>query len=348
MDPLENLRNPKVIRRARHLLSARGRRDAVRFAARTAWTGRRLDFDDPLKGIELDGISFGRFMRERYHEDLLEYVAQPIASTLTLGMPEDISAAHGLSLARYMPPGLFTLEGGYGELAELMAAEVAGMSLNTSASRIVFEGSRVRAVEVSDGSGKGTIEADDVICTVPATLAAGLLEELPVGVTDLLARVRYSACTHVMLAFERPPFGNVYSIAFPRREGLSFSGVTENSLKSGALVPDGKSLLHVYTYDRWAREMLRMSDEEVVGRVLAELRSVEPSVPDEPLFAEVFRWDEALCLASPGHIDAVRRVMSAVRDYVGLHLAGEYCGTPSAEAAVHSGMHAASQVLQNA
>jgi protoporphyrinogen oxidase len=328
----------------RRLLSARGRFDAVRFAARTAWLGRKLDFDDPLKALELDGISFGQFMSERYSSDLLEYVAQPIASTLTLGMPEDISAAHGLALAWYMPPGLFTLGRGYGELAELMAGSVRNIRLDTTVSRIVLEGAKVRGVEIMDGSFREVIEADDVICTVPARRAAGLLGDLPPEVTGWLAGIRYSACTHVMLGYERPPFGKVYSIAFPRREGLSFSGITENSLKGPGLAPPGKSILHVYTYDRWAREMLEMPDDEVRRRVLDELEVYEPAVTD-PLFCEIFRWDEALCLASPGHIATVSKIKSAVRGYRGLYLAGEYCGTPSAEAAISSGLSAAARVL---
>lgn len=345
MDLLENLLHPLAAARAGRLLSGRAKLGAARFALATAALGRRLDFDEPRKAIGLDGRSFGEYARSRFGEEFLEYVAQPIASTLTLGMPEDISAAHGLALAHYMPPGLFTLKNGIGYLAGLMAGSISSLKLNTPASRIVLEGGKVRGVEVGTGKKKETIEADSVICTVPATCAADLLPDLPPRVTGLLRGVRYSACTHVMLAFEKRPLGDVFAFATPRREGFCFSGITENSLKAPGYAPGECGIVHVYTYHDYAREMLEMPDEVVLRRVIRELKRIEPAVPDEPIFCEIFRWPEALCLASPGHIASVARLEEALEDYSGLYLAGEYFGTPSAEAAIHSGVRASERVL---
>lgn len=345
MDLKENLKDPLATARAGRLLSGRGKLGAAKFALRTAMLGRRLDFDEPLKAIALDGRSFGEFVLSNFGEEMLEYVAQPIASTLTLGMPEEISAAHGMALARYMPPGLFTLKKGIGYLADSMAARVKNVRLSTKASRIVVEGKKVRGVEVGTGKRKETIEADSVICTPPAVRAADLLEDLPPSMTGILKGVRYSACTHVMLAFEERPFGNVFAFATPRREGFCFSGFTENSLKAPGYAPGGRGILHVYTYGDHAREMLEMPDDLVERRVISEHKRIEPAVPDEPLFCEIFRWPEALCLAAPGHIAAVGRLQAEIRGYSGLHLAGEHFGTPSAEAAMHSGVRASERVL---
>lgn len=347
MDMKENLKDPLATLRAGRLLSRRGKLGAARFALRTLMLGRRLDFDEPLRAIDLDGRSFGEYVRTEFGEELLEYVAQPIASTLTLGMPEDISAAHGLALAHYMPPGLFTLKKGIGYLAESMATRIKDIRLETRALRIVVEGGKVRGVEVGAGGKKETIEADSVICTVPAVRAAGLLGDLPPSIAGVLGGVRYSACTHVMLAFEERPFGDVYAFATPRREGFCFSGLTENSLKAPGYAPQGCSILHVYTYGDHAVEMLEMPDDLVERTIIADLKRIEPAVPDKPLFCEIFRWPEALCLASPGHIASIAGLEEAIRGYRGLYLAGEYFGTPSAEAAIHSGVRAAEQVLMS-
>lgn len=345
MDLLQNLKDPRGVLRAGRLLSGRAKLNAVKFAAHMAAIGRKLDFDEPEKALDLDRVSFGEYVRSRFGEEFLEYVAQPIASTLTLGMPEDISAAHGLALVRYMPPGLFTLQKGYGRLAELMASRLRNLRLGTSVKRIVMEGGKVRGVEVSTGGKTDAIEADGVICTAPANRAAEMLADLPSSVTDLLRHVRYSACVHVMLACEERPFGDIFAIAFPRKEGFSFPGITENTVKSPDLAPPGRGLVHVYTYDKFSREMFDMPDYAVKEHVIGELRRIQPAFPQEPIFCEVFRWPEALCLAAPGHIASVARLETAVREYGGLHLAGEYFGTPSAEAAISSGMRAAERLL---
>jgi oxygen-dependent protoporphyrinogen oxidase len=333
--------------RARRLLSVRGRLQAMKFIGKLAALHSKLDFDDPAKALELEGISFADFVREGFGEELLEYVAQPIASTLTLGMPEDISAAHGLALSWYMLRGLYMFKKGIGFLAEEMSKAAGEIRLEATATRIVVEDGRVRGVEVASGSGSEFIEADQVICTTPANHAAELLGDLPSSIIDALRKVRYSSCLHVMLGVEGRPFGKDFAIALPRREGFGFPGLTENSLKA-ACAPEGRGLVHVYTYDRFAAELLELPKDEVKVRVTWELQKIEPSFPDEPLFCETFAWPEALCLAGPGHFANVLGLKEAVRSYRGLHLAGEYFGTPSMEAAIHSGMRAAETILRTA
>jgi protoporphyrinogen oxidase len=79
--------------------------------------------------------------------------------------------------------------------------------------------------------------------------------------------------------------------------------------------------------------------------MIDEIQSVIPRFPDEPLFTEIFRWPEAVCLSGPGQITAVQKLKIGLRDYEGLHLVGEYFGMPSVEAALHSGVKAAKKVL---
>lgn len=57
MDMKENLKDPLAAARAGRLLSGRGKLGAAKFALRTAMLGRRLDFDEPLKAIDLDSRS---------------------------------------------------------------------------------------------------------------------------------------------------------------------------------------------------------------------------------------------------------------------------------------------------
>lgn len=347
MDIKENLLHPLEGLKVLNLLSTRGRIDLLKLGLKLAMASPKLDFDDPLKAIELDGVSFADYAHANFGEEVLEYLVQPIASTLTLGVPEEISAAYGLGLAWYMAPGLATFKKGIGFLAQSLSENIKNLRLNTTVKKIVLEGKRVKGVEIENGKKTEVIEADRVICGTLAGEAAGLLADLPAAITDALSSIRYSACTHVMMAVPGRPLGKIYAIATPRKMGLTFSGITENALKSPGYAPAGHGIVHAFTYSDYAREMLDMSDAEVQARVVREIQTVVPDFPTEPIFCEIFRWPQAVCLSGPGQIAAVQKLRVALREYQGLHMAGEYFGMPSVEAAINSGVKAAEGVLRS-
>lgn len=342
MDQAENLRHPLEAMKLLHMLSPRGRLQMLKFGAGMLSVFRKLDFADPYKAVELDGISFADYAKDHFGEELLEYVIQPIASTLTLGTPEDISAAYGLALAHYFMPGLSTFRKGIGYLAKELSGRLENIELNTAASKVVIENGKVKGVEVEGGE---FIEADNVVCCTLAGEAASLLPDLDPRLLEILSGVHYSACTHVMLAVPDRPLGDLYAIATPRREGFVFSGITDSAAKTNGYAPDGKGIIHAFTFGDFAREMLEWSDEEAEGRVIDEIRRIIPSFPAESIFNEIFRWPEAVCLSSPGQIAAVQHLKSALPGYRGLYLAGEYMGMPSVEAAVHFGVQAAERII---
>lgn len=344
-DLIDNLKHPTAGLRF-GALSNSGKRKGMKLAVRMLRLGKKLDFDDPLKAIELDNISLADYARRNFGDEILEYVFQPVVGALALGQPEDISAAYGLSLLWYPMPGLSTLRKGIGFLAESLAKNVSDVLLSTEVKRIVIEDKKVKGVEVASGRKTELIEADHVVCTAPGEEAAGMLADLPPSMTDILAGFNYSACAHVMFAVSHKVMGELYAIATPRREGFCLSGVTENAQKAPGYAPPNCGLMSAFTYGDYGREMLAMKDSEIQDRVTRDVQMFIPRFPDDPIFCEIFRWPKAVCLSSPGQITAVQRLKVAARDYEGLHLAGEYMGMPSVEAAVHSGVNAARRILR--
>jgi protoporphyrinogen oxidase len=341
----DNLRHPTSALRF-GALSNSGKAKGMRMGIDLLRMAKKLDFDDPLKAIELDNVSAADYARRRWGDEILEYAIQPVDSALTLGEPEDISAAYGLALLWYGIRGLFTTTKGIGYLAESLAKNVKNVKLNTTATRIVMEGKQVKGVEIKDGSKTEFIEADNVICGALAGEAASMLSDLPTQMLNTLTGINYSACTHVMLAVKGKVLGDVYGVACPRREGLSIVGFTDSAHKAPGYAPPNTSLINVFTFKELAREMLEWSDEKVQERAIHDLQTVVPQFPDEPIFCEIFRWPQAVCLSSPGQITAVQKLKVAMREFKGLELAGEYFGMPSVEAALTSGVKASQKVLK--
>ena len=327
-------------------LSSKGKIEAARLLAKLFSLAKRLDFDDPEKAIDLDSLSLAEYVLKYSYEEVFEYIFQPFTGCLTLGEPEETSAAYGLALLWYILPGMSTTKKGIGYLAESLARNVPNLRLHTGVSRIVLEDKRVKGVEIENGKKKEFIECDNVICSTLAGQAAALLPDLPASMTDILAGIRYSACVLVMLATQRRYTGKLVAITAPRRDGLCFPGFLDNANKHPSYAPPGAGIIHAFTYSDYAREMLDMDDAAVQARVTRDIQSVIPEFPDEPLFCEIFRWPQAVCLSSPGQIADVRRLKAGLREYRGLQLVGEYFGMPSVEAAIYTGVQAAERVLE--
>lgn len=344
-DIKDNLLHPLTASRF-GAISNRGKASALKFGAQLLALAKKLDFREPEKAIELDDVSFAEYARKNFGDELLEYIFQPIASTLTLGNPEEISAAYGLALALYFLPGLRTTTKGMGFLTESLARNTSNLKLDTQVSRVIIENKRVRGVEVKSNSGTDFIEAPNVVLCTTATQAAKLLPGIPQGMRKILRDVRYSSCTHVIFALPAKVMGDIYAIATPRREGFSFSGFTEDANKHPAYAPTGTGLMHVFTFGNYAKEMLKKGNKRVKEEIVQELQTIIPQFPDEQIFAEVHRWKEAVCLSSPSHITSIQKLKAGLRDYGGLELAGDYLGMPSVEAAVYSGVKAARRTLK--
>lgn len=344
LDPRGVMREPLRNMRSLRMYSLSGQLNMARLVLELFRLRKRLDFDDPLKAADLDVDTFSRYVQRKFGEEVLDYFAQPLISCLALASPDEVNPPTGLAFAWYLIAGLFTPRNGIGSITRALAANLADLRLGTTAKKIVMEGKTVKGVEIADGKKTAFIEADNVICATLAGQAAELAPDLSAGIRDVLSGLRYSACTHVMLGIPGRPFGDIWAIAVPRKEGFCFAGVSENAIKAEGYAPRGKGTIHVYTYSEHASRMLGMSDGEVLDEVMDGLRRMNPGFPD-PDFCEIFRWPEAVFLAGPGDISRVQSVKQAVREYGGLHLAGEYLGIASVEAAINSGVKAAEGVL---
>ncbi|MBU4240312.1 MAG: FAD-dependent oxidoreductase, partial [Actinobacteria bacterium] len=341
-----NLIHPAVAFKFRPL-SSRGMRRGPKLGIKLLALRKKLDFDDPLKAIELDNMSTAEYAKRYFGDEILEYIVQPVVSALTLGEPEEVSAAYGLGLILYAMGGLGTLKNGIGFLAESMAKNISDLKLETSVTRIVLEDKKVKGVEVGTGKKKEFIEADNVICCTTGTVAAKILGDLPQKMTDILADIKYSSCVHVMFAVPSKPLGDIFGVATPRREGLCMPGFVENSNKFSAYAPPGTGIMHTFSFGEFSREMMELDDDKIRERMIQELQMVVPRFPDEPIFCEIFRWPEAVGLCGPGQITSVQRLKVDAGNYKGLHLAGAYLGMPSVEAAIHYGVQAAERVLKS-
>ena len=308
---------------------------------------RYQDFDlvDFERALDLDHESLADYVLRMGGKDILEYLFHSVASALTLANPEELSAVYGMGLLWNMINGLNTFEHGLGTITERLAERYTDcIRYKTPVDKIVIENGRVKGVEV-DGS---LVEADIVIPAITATKLLKMASNLPESLRGALKTVSYSACCHVVFALPTLLLPkDWYALLTPRITHSIVAGFSENSVKSKYYAPPGCSQISCWTYDHHAHEMNALPDAEVKQTLLREVRRFIPTMPDEPLFTEVYRWHEAVCIGQPGMLSAMARLKREhYRDVKGLYLAGEYLNMPSVESAARSGVDAAQAALR--
>ncbi|HQP31006.1 MAG TPA: NAD(P)/FAD-dependent oxidoreductase [Deltaproteobacteria bacterium] len=309
---------------------------------------RKVDYAnwDFSRLLDMDHLSVADYTLQHGGKDALEYLFQPLTAYLTLGEPEEVSMSHFLAICGFFVQGIWSFERGIGQVCRsLHAACEDKVKLSTPVKRIVIEEGAVKGVEI-DG---GLIEADAVICAVSSVDALKMMPNLPECMRQCLHTVKYSSTSHITFGLEKRllPDG-WYSLVIPRSAGFVTTGPVDSSAKSPYYTPGGKGgLVHCLTYGKKAQAYMRTPDAELKRIMIEDIRRVMPQMPDKPPLAEVHRWNEAVCLQSPGQYPAVLKLKNEyAREVRGLFLAGDYMSLfSSVEAALRSGLYAAGMAV---
>ncbi len=302
--------------------------------------------NSPLAEID-DAESYGDYLqRLRVPEKLRVTLGGPLEMVLGDPMPAGQALMRAyigetmLSSGRvYMP------ERGIGSLSAALG-DVCSDAIRTSTPvrRIIVDGGRATSVVV-DGN---TIEADAVICAVPGTKVTGLIPELPEATRRALGTVSYSTGCRVVIGMDRSPLPpGWHGALFPEDDDTPL--LLNRSAFLPACAPAGKSILDLLIGRERAKELIPLDDEEIKRQMLGAARRKAPpgsALPgdDEGLFHRVYRWEEALCMGTPGMLAALAEAPGQLAESIGnLFLAGDYMGIPSVNGALSSGHKAATE-----
>ena len=236
---------------------------------------------------------------------------------------------------------------GVGALARALRDACADVTrVSTPVRKIVVGRKRVTGV-VTDGE---TIEADAVICAVPAPKALEIVPDLPERVRETLGKVTYSSGCRLVMGLDRPPLPpGWHGAIYPEDETPL---LLDRSINLPACVPPGMSTLDLIAGRQYAKELLDLNDGEVKDRMLRDARRNPPpgsALPgdNEELFSRVYRWEIAVCHGLPGMFKAVANARREIRqDLPNLFLAGDYTRVPLVNGALASGIGAAEEAAE--
>jgi oxygen-dependent protoporphyrinogen oxidase len=265
---------------------------------------------DPLVG----GINAGR-------ADALSLAAT--APAIAAGAARSRSLVLGLRAAPPASSGpvFLGLKGGLHRLVHRLAEDVTELRMGTRVVDITgAEGAYRLACEPGPD-----VEADGVIVTVPAFVAAGMLATLSPAAADRLHRIRHASVVTATLAYRpsavtKPLEGA--GMLVPRVEGRFVTACTWSTSKWPALAASGMVLLRASAGRDGDTRAMEQDDDEVVRRMHAELSSIL-GLAEEPVDSLVSRWPRGFPQYVSGHQRTVDEIEAALAaDAPGVVVAG--------------------------
>lgn len=240
---------------------------------------------------------------------------------------------------------IYVPEHGAAALAHALAEACRGLiRVSAPVRRVVIRDGLATSLVLADGS----IEADAVICAVPATKVPDLVPLLANGIGTALVKVTYSTGCRVVIGLDRPSLPPGWHGALYPEDDTPL--LLDRSINLPNCVPPGISTLDMLAGRELAEELIQLDDEEIKRRMLIEVRRNPPpgsALPDqdEGLFTRLYRWKEAVCMAQPGMFKAVAGMRTQLSGEVkNLFLAGDYMRVPCVNGALVSGVAAAEEV----
>ena len=190
-------------------------------------------------------------------------------------------------------------------------AEVVGMARNEDAWRLAL-------------AGGDSIDADAVICAAPAHAAARIVGTLrrrrrKCSAKSATRRRRRSTwrIARAILMDRRGAFGFVV----PASERRRIIAGSFSSFKFEGRSPAGAILARAFVGGEMSRDMMSLSDDEMVAAVREEFRELL-GVSAAPGFTEVRRWPESMPQYEVGHLSRVAKIERAVHEIPTFAIAG--------------------------
>ena len=286
----------------------------------------RLDFHHPERGLEFDNQTVAAFVKRELSQNVLNYVAGPLISTLFFFGSEETSLWLYLVLAKHMyNTRMSSIRGGLGTLVDRL----------TTSSR-VLAGQAVPNISAdSDEYIVNGGRFSDVVVAVPGdqVLRIGGIEALlPIDDREFFRDCSYQRTVSVNVSTEGPVDRNCYAVSIPRVEGFSASTISFHDYIDPSTVPDGKGLLTI----------TGGGPDVSSAKLLEELRDIYPVEPES---VDIVEHKSGTPKFPAGRYRQIQEFQKRQKR-PGLFFCGDYLLGPFVEAAVTTGLRA-SQAIQD-
>jgi protoporphyrinogen oxidase len=281
--------------------------------------GAKLDFHHPERGAAFDDETTAAFVKRELSQNILNYVAGPLISTLFYYSSEETSKVLYLNLAKYMYTiRMETIRGGLERIASRLLERVN-----------VRHNYPVRSIRPADLGYEITGEKwSHVVIAVPGNdvLAIdGVRDLLSAEDIDFFEKCRYGRAVGVTVTLDKA-LESCYALSIPRVEKLKAATVMFHDFIDPSTVDGGR------------RATIMGGGDDVQGeQLLDDFERIYRVRPNEWKAAE---WKTAMPKFPPGRYRQLAEFLSRSRR-PGLLFCGDYLMGPFLEASVTTAQRAA-------
>jgi len=275
-----------------------------------------------------------RYMSDISFRDLIGHPPERIdalfrsAARRAAAEPEDQAAGVGVSLFGAVWAGkgdsmAVNMMGGSGRLGEVME-ELLGhrVELRAKASSVEQQGDWVQVTYERDGR-THTVAASQVMVAVPAFMAADIVKNVPKPLEATLRNVRYGPFPSMGVITDETgpmPWDDLYAITTP--DACFDMMFNHASPLRGDKRKQGGSLM-VYAGGKPAAELMKLSEDEIRDRYLADMFKIYPQLRSIIKETKVQKWSPGNTYRPAGfNFDAMLEYCE--RTDTNIHFAGDY------------------------
>ena len=282
--------------------------------------------------------SIASFVRRRFGEEAVTYIAEPLLAGIHAGDVErlsiralfprfvDAEAEHGSvirALRKLQGPrnadGVFrSFPNGIAEIVDALVRVVPknSLCLNSTVTRLEPDHDGITA-HVED---KPPVRATGMILACPAFSTAELLQPLDAELAGMCGSIKYLSTATVALAFPREAVHHALAgtgFVVPRREGLNITAGAWISSKWPNRAPENHVLLRAFLGGARDADVLAKSDRELTEIALRELGTIL-GIRGAPALTRVYRWNRASPQQEVGHLDLMAKIDTRLARHRGL------------------------------
>jgi oxygen-dependent protoporphyrinogen oxidase len=201
-------------------------------------------------------------------------------------------------------------------------------------------------VTVRGIKGQEIIECERLLLTVPADVAALMLNPLDAGFFDPLSGVEYAGVAVVSLGYPNQAIQrdkNGFGFLVPRSSGLSVLGTVWNSSLFPGRAPAGHSLFTSFVGGATNPSAVQQSPASLAALVHREIAPIL-RLNQDFTFSHVTAWPRAIPQYNLGHTARIQKIRTLLTNFPGLHLAGNYLNGPAIPVCIQQAQDLAAEI----
>lgn len=282
-----------------------------------------LDFHRPERGLEFDSETVASFIKRELSQNVLNYVAGPLISTLFFFGSAETSLWLYLVLAKHMyNTRMSTVRGGFHRVTDRLMDGVSVVneavhSLSADSDEYLVNGKTFNGVAIA-------VPGDQVL---RISGVEGLLSEAD---RQFFQECTYQRTVSVTVATEKPVDGHCYAVSIPRVEGYSAATISFIDYIDPSRLPEGKGLLTI----------TGGGSDVTSAKLLEELQRLYKVDPER---VETTEWISGMPKFPPGRYRRISEFRGRERK-AGLFFCGDYLLGPFAEGAITTGLAVADAI----